>query len=265
MYRKLKEKVFFIVRSFYFPVYICRAWIQTFLGRREKNLLLEKKCKVLYASPVGRFGKEYLAKTISSFGTDGVDYLIFAYDDTEFPEPIFKSCTFIRESGLKWQFAKKYLTEAFCQAYDFIMIWDDDIDVSGFSLKNYLSIIRRNQLQLSQPALSRNSAYSHSITLKTEGSKIGRFTDFVEIMVPIFDPKAWQRYRSMITAASTWGWGMDNSAKSHCGFSRMGIVDSETVRHVRPLGFQSFAEEAEFLKRHSPWLQAYRVAYGQLK
>lgn len=210
-----------------------KYYLQTLFSRkRERTAGNRYKC--LYVSPVGSRGKDFLKKTIQSFGTDRFDYLIFSYDGTRFDEPIFSSCQVIYERGLRWEFMKKYATPSYCEKYDYIFAWADDIDIEGFSIDNYLRIVIRNGLELSQPALTTTSFYSHKITLRKERLRIGRFTDFVEIMIPVFEREAWDRFwNTIMTTANGWGWGYDLFAKSKCGYRRMGIIDSEPVRHTR--------------------------------
>lgn len=191
-----------------------------------------RRWKSLYASPVGRLGKPYLAKIIHRFGHENFDYLIFVYDDTTFPESVFKNCQFVYEKGTLCYFFKKYLTPDYCQNYDYIFPWVDDIGIDDFSCTSFLDIFERNELQVAQPALSGISLYSHDITLKNP-LPVGRFTDFVEVMVQVFTREAWVKYWELIEPDKNfWGWGYDYLAKSFCGFHRMGIIDCETVTHM---------------------------------
>jgi len=236
----------------------------------KRNVTAGKTPKCLYVSPVGRNGKELLIKIMQKFGNENFDYLIFSYDDTKFDEPIFRNCQVIHEKGLRWEFMKKYVTPAYCEKYDYIFAWADDIDIEGFSIDKFLDIFIRNSLEMAQPALSKDSFYSHRLTLKKEGYRIGRFTDFVEIMVPVFERKAWIKFWKKIKSDSSgWGWGYDLFARSMCGFKRMGIIDSEPVLHTRPLRETDPGTKAEFenfLKiNDSIHTRSLMLSYGKLK
>ena len=114
--------------------YACRLRAVYFWHKHaSKPRFLSVSGKSLYASAVNAQGKDFLRKIIEKFGHDSFDYLIFAYDETSFDEDVFKKCRVIREKGLKWYFAKKYLTPEFCVSYDYLFYWDDDIDVKGVS------------------------------------------------------------------------------------------------------------------------------------
>ena len=55
----------------------------------------------------------------------------------------------------KWWFAKRFLHPDVVEPYDFVFLWDEDIDVvtDGFDASEYLRIARDNGLHISQPAL----------------------------------------------------------------------------------------------------------------
>jgi hypothetical protein len=229
----------------------------------------KKTGKNLYVSPVGKNGKEFLRKIIRSFGHQAFDYRIFVYDDTTFPEPEFSKCHFIYERGVKWTLIKKHVPPESVAAYDYVFLWDDDIDIQDFSCENFLNIATINNLQSFQPALSLNSFYSIPITLQNPKYQKGRYVDFIEIMVPVFTSEAWKAFYAIIDGErNPWGWGYDCMAKSLCGFKNMGIIDSETVFHTRPI--QSKNTDAptarkKFYQRHKGKKIAKRVGYGELK
>ena len=194
----------------------------------------------LYISTVGKNGKQYLEKTIRSFGTDTFDYLIIVFDDTTFEEDIFKSCKFIYEKGYRWHLITKYAMDVDVN-YKRIFAWPDDIDVEGFSVTNYIDIMDQYGLEMSQPALTEDSYVGHPITAHRKKC-ILRFTNFVEIMIPVFDRISWIKFIGRVNEFLTdSGWGHDFLAESHCGFTKMAIVDAEPVIHTRPI--QRFGDE----------------------
>ena len=217
------------------PVYFCKLKMESWYYKNRKISTLQPKTgKNLYASPVNNAGKQNLANIIKKFGNEDFDYLIFVYDQTRFDEEIFNQCQFVYEKGFKWYFMKKYLPPTFCEKYDYIFPWDDDIDVADFSYKKFISIMERNDLELAQPALLPGSHYWHEITLKQNNS-IGRITDCVENMVQVFTRDAWTKYWAMVEADKNfWGWGYTFMAKAICKYKKIGIIDCENVIHTRP-------------------------------
>ena len=222
--------------------------------------------KNLYVSPVGNKGKKYLKKIIKKFGYQDFDYLIFVYDDTKFNEKIFQNCKFICEKGKRWYFMKKYATPEYCKEYDYIFVWPDDIDIDNFSYKNFIDIMERNNLEMAQPALSHKSHYSHSITLKQD-KKLGRLTDFVEIMVPVFSREAWSKFYEMMEDYNYCGWGYDDFAKSFCRYKNMGIVDCETVTHVSSINYapELFDVKKRLFREHKNYEPSKHNIYGELR
>jgi hypothetical protein len=227
----------------------------------------KRRPKILYASPVGCQGKEFLEKLIRSFEGHDVDFWIFVYDDAEFNESVFKNCRFIREKGLKWFYMKKYLTPKSVKSYDYILPWDDDIDILDFDMNNFLDIMRRNNLVVAQPSLDRESFYTHRSTLTQLGS-VGRYTDFVEIMVQVFTKQAWAKYWHMLEDDwNHWGWGYDVLANSICQYTLTGIVDAECVRHTKAFKPQDVAKTdlAKLLIKHKKHKKSSFISYAKLR
>lgn len=246
------QRITFAVVNFRVPrklgipglLYFLSAIPHRFRVRRTAKLALQEKnannrslklsqVKILYASPVNSSGKPFLEKIIRRFKELDVDYLIFVYDDTEFKEDVFSECKFIYDKGKKWYFMKKYLTPEYCKKYDFIMPWDDDLDILNFNLEHFLGTMHECQLEVAQPALSKDSFYIHWMTIQKK-NKIGRLTDAVEIMAQVFRRDAWNRFwEIMENDYNHWGWGYDLLANDLCGFQRTGVIDCEVIRHTR--------------------------------
>jgi hypothetical protein len=225
--------------------------------------------RYLYASPVGKDGKQWLKKIIERFGYEKFDYIIFAYDDVSFDEEIFQKCTILREKGLHYYFLKKHITPSVCSKYDYIFAWCDDIDVGYFNPEEFLKIMKNNNLQVAQPALTSDSYFTWVITLQDKTYRIGRYVDFVEVMVPVFTRESWVSYWNMVEPdRNYWGWGYDFFARSVCRYANMGIIDSQPVRHVRPVGERRGTggeEDVGFIKdKYSGFKIAEKVSYGSL-
>lgn len=222
----------------------------------------------LYASPVDKDGKIWLKKIIERFGFDKFDYIIFAYDDVSFDEDIFRKCTIVREKGKHFYFLKKYITPSVCSRYDYIFLWCDDIDIVDFDPCAFLKIMQTNNLQLAQPALTPDSYFTWDITLQDETYKVGRYVDFVEIMLPVFTPQAWERFWCMMESDKNYrGWGYDLFARSVCRYINMGIIDCQPVKHVRPVGQRGSGAERDkkyIMNKYAAYRLAEKVSYGKL-
>lgn len=100
------------------------------------------------------------------------------------------------------------------EPYDYVFVWDEDIDVhtDGFDPAEYLRVVRDNGLHISQPALIAGKG-AWPVTRRVPGAEMHRlgkdwhgqpcFDNFghprlkppcaayVEIMVPVFSRHAW--------------------------------------------------------------------------
>jgi len=189
--------------------------------------------KSLFASPVGRDAKDNVQKTMQRFGHASFDFLLLVYDDSRYDEACFAQCTIIYDkSPLFWQL-KRHLTPDFCERYEYVFVWVDDLDVLSFDPRNFLGILRRRGIEVAHPSLSPNSVISHRIMVHRSDS-LGRYTDFVEQMAMVFRSSRWRQFWNLISPTENpWGWGYDEVAYSYCRFHKMAIIDAEVIRHMR--------------------------------
>ena len=226
-----------------------------------------RKGKSLFACAVGRRGVPQIIKIIRAFGFKDFDYWFFVWDDTPLDDPIFKQCRVIYEKGLKWHFMKKYLTPEAVRQYDYILPWDDDLELVSFKPEEFFRIFERNRLEMAQPALSKDSEYNHFVTVERPNS-IGQYTDYCEVMAQVFRLDAWEKYWDMMEKDTNhWGWGYDDLARSLCQFRLIGIIDCQTIRHIRPAHDNSvaFQERQAFVRKHASAKEAFYTAYLKMK
>ena len=69
----------------------------------------------------------------------------------------------------KWWFAKRFLHPDVVAEYDYVSVWDEDVEVDAFDPARYLAAVRREGLEVSQPALDRRSEIHHAITTRARG------------------------------------------------------------------------------------------------
>lgn len=154
----------------------------------------------------------------------------------------------------KWWFGKRFLHPDLVADYDYIFLWDEDIEVDGFDPMRYLKIVRKEGLEISQPALDHRSQIHHRLTARARrgGTVHRRFyktagggrcygnstgppcTGWVEMMVPVFSRAAWRCAWRMIQNDLVFAWGLDFKL-GYCAqgdrSANVGIVDSEYVLH----------------------------------
>ncbi|KAB1225650.1 hypothetical protein CJ030_MR1G002310 [Morella rubra] len=136
----------------------------------------------------------------------------------------------------KWWFAKRFLHPDIVSEYAYIFLWDEDLGVENFDVGRYVSIIKEEGLEISQPALDPNRSWvHHQLTERESGSKVHRrtykligsrkcdknstdppCTGWVEMMAPVFSRASWRCAWHMIQGDRT---------------KVVGIVDSEYILH----------------------------------
>ncbi len=126
------------------------------------------------------------------------------------------------------------------EKYDYFWFPDDDIAANAADINRLIDLGRRHGLALFQPALDDQSYYSHLITLRHPSFAV-RFTNFIEIMVPVLSRDLLKLALPTIAEMRS-GFGLDfvwpemAARMGPPGQPRVAIIDSVTVRHTRPVG-----------------------------
>jgi hypothetical protein len=77
--------------------------------------------------------------------------------------------------SFRW-FAKRFLHPDIVSAYSYIFLWDEDLGVDHFDARRYVSIIKEEKLEISQPALDPNfSEVHHQLTSRDKKSRVHRY------------------------------------------------------------------------------------------
>ncbi|CAI0462432.1 unnamed protein product [Linum tenue] len=151
----------------------------------------------------------------------------------------------------KWWYAKRFLHPYIVASYDYIFIWDEDLGVEHFNAEEYIKLVKKHGLELSQPGLEPNKGLTWQMTKrrgdqevhKTTTEKPGWCTDphvppcaaFVEIMAPVFSRDAWRCVWYMIQNDLVHGWGLDFAMRKciEPAHEKIGVVDSQWIVHQR--------------------------------
>nr|CAB3475247.1 unnamed protein product [Digitaria exilis] len=217
----------------------------------------DKPSKSLLAIPVGIKQKAVVDKLVSKFPAANFIVMLFHYDgmvdgwrDLKWSDRAIHVA--VRDQT-KWWFAKRFLHPDLVSEYEYIFLWDEDIEVDSFDPLEYLKIVRREGLEISQPALDRRSQIHHRLTARgRKGDVHRRFyktnghgrcygnstgppcTGWVEMMVPVFSRAAWRCSWQMIQNDLIYAWGLDFKL-GYCAQGdrrrNVGVVDSQFVLH----------------------------------
>ncbi|WMV12326.1 hypothetical protein MTR67_005711 [Solanum verrucosum] len=128
---------------------------------------------------VGIKQKEMVNKIVKKFLEHDFVVMLFHYDgvvdewnDLEWSN---RAIHVSAMNQTKWWFAKRFLHPDIVSEYDYIFLWDEDLGVENFHPEKYISIVREEGLEISQPGLDASkSEVHHHITVRRGRSKVGR-------------------------------------------------------------------------------------------
>ncbi|KAK9010815.1 hypothetical protein V6N11_043683 [Hibiscus sabdariffa] len=153
----------------------------------------------------------------------------------------------------KWWYAKRFLHPDIVAPYDYIFIWDEDLGVQHFNAEEYLKIVRKHGLEISQPGLDpRSVGRTWEMTMKKHGIEVHKKTEerpgwctdsysppcaayetFVEIRATVFSRNAWRCVWHMIQNDLVHGWGLDFNMRRcvETPHEKIGVVDAQWIVH----------------------------------
>ncbi|EPS68506.1 hypothetical protein M569_06262, partial [Genlisea aurea] len=215
----------------------------------------QKQKRGLLAMTVGIKQKTLVDKIVNKFLNDGFVAMLFHYDgfspeweDLEWNDRVIHVSAM---KQTKWWFAKRFLHPDIVGEYDYVFLWDEDLGVDHFNPAKYLTIVKEEGLEISQPALDPKSNIHHLITARRSGSRLHRryyrrgkceanntsppCLGWVEMMAPVFSRSAWRCVWYMIQNDLIHAWGLDFQL-GYCAqgdrMQKVGIVDDEYVAHL---------------------------------
>ncbi|PON65932.1 hypothetical protein TorRG33x02_269310 [Trema orientale] len=183
--------------------------------RNKKNPKISSN---LLAMAVGIKLKENVNKIVNKFLKSNFVVMLFHYDgNVNDWKDLEWSARAIHVSAInqtKWWFAKRFMHPDIIPDYSYIFLWDEDLGVENFHVDRYLSIVKEEGLQISQPALDLNkSEVHHDITVRVSEQRVHRW---VEMMAPVFSTASWRCAWHLIQGDRT---------------KKVGVVDSEYIIH----------------------------------
>lgn len=245
-------------------LYPRRLW-----GNPEEDLLL--KPKYLLTLTVGLKQKDFVNQCVQKFSKDWqivlfhYDGKVSEWDDLDWAKYAIRIST---PKQAKWWYAKRFLHPDVVEAYEYIFIWDEDLDVEHFNAEKYVELIKKYGLEISQPGIEPDKGLTWEMTKRRGDSEVHKETQekpgwcedplkppcagFVEIMAPVFSRSAWRCVWHMIQNDLVHGWGLDMSLQrcAQPAHEKIGVVDAQWVRHrvVPSLGESGQEDPANFLK-----------------
>ncbi|XP_010678991.2 uncharacterized protein LOC104894459 [Beta vulgaris subsp. vulgaris] len=213
----------------------------------------------LLAIAVGLKQKGSVDKIVKKFIRYNFAVMLFHYDsnvdDWRDLEWSTNALHIVAAHQTKWWFAKRFLHPDIVSQYSYIFLWDEDLGVENFNVQRYLNVIKKERLEISQPALDPDrSEVHHILTARQKGVLVHRSinkvlpggrkcdtnsteppcTGWVEMMAPVFSRAAWRCAWYMIQNDLVHAWGVDFQL-GYCvqgdRTRKIGIVDSDYVIH----------------------------------
>jgi hypothetical protein len=123
--------------------------------------------------------------------------------------------------------------------YDYVWLPDDDLRTTAQAVNRLFERSRQFGLDLAQPALTRDSYFSHLITFE-HAPFLLRFTNFIELMAPLVSLTQLERMLPTLEGALS-GWGLDFVWPRLTSLGRVAILDDALITHTRPVGGPSYA------------------------
>jgi hypothetical protein len=190
--------------------------------------------KNLIISPTGKNSlvKEWIKET------PNFDLVLLCYDNDEEKSSIFKQYTpyVFTGKGEKFHLIKSFILENldFISQYQYIWCPDDDVHISSNNINRLFKLAYNYDLWLCQPSMI--GYVSHEIT-RPISNNILRYTNFVEILAPLFNLNSFLKLHDTFTLTNS-GWGYDWIWPSLLGnpIDKIAIIDDIIMEHTRPLG-----------------------------
>nr|DAD34430.1 TPA_asm: hypothetical protein HUJ06_005070 [Nelumbo nucifera] len=226
-------------------LYLRRLW-----GKPSEDLTIRQKYLVTFT--VGYEQKNNIDAAVKKF-SENFTILLFHYDGRTSEWDEFEwSKRAIHVSArkqTKWWYAKRFLHPDIVAPYDYIFIWDEDLGVEHFDAEEYIKLVRKHGLEISQPGLEPNNRLTWQMTKRRGDQEVHKF---VEIMAPVFSRDAWRCVWHMIQNDLVHGWGLDFALR-RCvepAHEKIGVVDAQWIVHQT---VPSLGNQGETQNGKAPW------------
>tara|TARA_B100000963_G_C22633491_1_gene676271 strand:+ start:45 stop:821 length:777 start_codon:yes stop_codon:yes gene_type:complete len=162
---------------------------------------------------------------------------------------------YIESQGPKWVIIRNILMKTkFWKKFDFIAFPDDDLDITVTKWNKLFQYGHKYNLNLYQPALVDNGPEYIVHTHLTQHTECDfRYSDFVEIMIPIFSKNALKKsFKILSDSMIKSGWGVDYIIPRNILRNKgVAIIDSVPITHTKPLAHSNSSKKSSFYKKYN--------------
>lgn len=239
-------------------------------GKPSEDLTIKPKYLVTFT--VGEKQKPHIDNVVKKF-SGNFTILLFHYDGktTEWDEFEWskRAIHISVAKQTKWWYAKRFLHPDIVAPYDYIFIWDEDLGVEHFDSEEYIKLVRKHGLEISQPGLDpRSRGLTWQMTKRRGDREVHKETEekpgwcsdphlppcagFVEIMAPVFSRDAWRCVWHLIQNDLVHGWGLDFGLQKcvEPAHEKIGVVDAQWIVHQ---GVPSLGNQGQGENGRQPW------------
>jgi hypothetical protein len=194
------------------------------------------------------------ASAVERLDAQNFDYALSWFGDAA---PQAPGAAFVHpQKGAKWPGLQQTLIAHWdtIQQYRHVWLPDDDLLCVPEDVSRMFAICDELQLELAQPALTRDSYFTHVVTLQHSEFQL-RFTNFVEIMAPVLSSDMLSRVFPTL-AGNISGYGLDALWPRYSKLGKVAVIDDTPVKHTRPVGGPNylFSQKAGLAPAHEDWL-----------
>lgn len=180
---------------------------------------------------------------VAGLENQNFDYALSYFGDDE---PSAEGAVFVhKQKGAKWPGLERTLAAHWdtIQQYRYVWLPDDDLLCQPELVSRMFLICDELQLDLAQPALTRDSYFTHLISMQHSEFQL-RFTNFVEIMAPVLSIDMLARIFPTLKGSVS-GYGLDNLWPRLTQLGKVAVIDETPVKHTRPVGGPNYVFNKE--------------------
>lgn len=148
---------------------------------------------------------------------------------------------YVYDEGFKYHIYKRFIEKNnILDKYDWIWMPDYDVHVEHEDpvgeIERLFSVAQEYNLNVCQPSLTHDSYHSFPLVLN-DPTKFMRYTNYVEVMCPLFKTSALRKVLWSFTVTYS-GWAQDFLWARDLNYERLAIIDDVQVKHVKPVESQ---------------------------
>jgi hypothetical protein len=222
--------------------------------------MMDKKNLIISAIGDGSRHREWIS------GNPAFDLILIYYGGREniFHSYAKDALMCVKQKGQKFSLIKSFIDKNpdLMSRYDYVWLPDDDISISADNLNKLFNMARTYNLLICQPAVvSPHGRVSHKITKPVKDCKL-RFTNFVEVMMPLFDVQTLLLVCDDFGLSQS-GWGLDAtwSHRLNDPKDKIAVIDEITAVHTKPVGADYSRFRIKPREELNKMLSKYNIAF----